>query len=151
VKINFFADDSLLYVATRDVKEAENIMKELGDIFEWLSKNKLKMNPDKTKMMVLTNKTSINKDDIKISIDGGEIERVTSMKYLGIIIDDWLNMHESVQFICKEEAKKINYLACLGRKVNDMNKVTIYNAIIGPHFEFCSSLLLMCTNDDLNK
>jgi hypothetical protein len=70
---------------------------ELGDIFEWLCKNKLKFNAGKTKMMVLTNKTRIIKDDIKIS--GGEIERVTSMKYLGIIIDDRLNMHVNVQFI----------------------------------------------------
>jgi hypothetical protein len=102
-------------------------------------------------MMLLTNKTNINKDDIKISIDRGEIERRTSIKYIDIIIDDRLNMHENVQFICKKVAKKINYLARLGCKVNDMNKVTIYNAIIGPHFEFCSSMLLMCTNDDLNK
>jgi hypothetical protein len=35
VKINFFVDDTLLYVATSDVKEAQNIMnEELGDIFE---------------------------------------------------------------------------------------------------------------------
>jgi hypothetical protein len=60
-------------------------------------------------------------------------------------------MHENVQFICKKVAKKINYLVRLGRKVNDINKVTIKNAIIGTHFEFCSSMLLMCTNDDLNK
>jgi inorganic pyrophosphatase len=61
VKINLFADDTLLYVAMRDVKEAENIMnEELGHIFEWLCKLKLKLNTGKTKMMVLTNKTSIN-------------------------------------------------------------------------------------------
>jgi hypothetical protein len=106
------------------VKEAENIMnEELGNIFEWLCKNKLKLNASKTKMMVLTNKTSIKKDDIKISIDKREFERVTSMKYLGIIIDDRLNMHENVQFFCKKVAKKINYLARSGRKVNYMNKV----------------------------
>jgi hypothetical protein len=66
------------------------------------------------------------------------------MKFLGIIIYDRLNMHENVQFICKKVAVKINYLAPQGqgRKVNDMHKVTIYNAIIGPHFESCSSMFL---------
>jgi hypothetical protein len=49
------------------------------------AKLKLKLNAGKTKMMVLTNKTSINKDDIKTSIDGGEIERVTSMVLLSMI------------------------------------------------------------------
>jgi hypothetical protein len=49
----------------------------MGDIFEWLCKNKLKLNAGKTKIMVLTNKTSTTKDVIKNSIDGGEIERAT--------------------------------------------------------------------------
>jgi hypothetical protein len=66
-------------------------------------------------MMVLTKKTSTKKDDIKISMDGGEIERVTSMKHLGIINDDILNMHENDQFICKKVAKKMHYLACMLR------------------------------------
>jgi hypothetical protein len=53
------------------VKEAENIMnEEMSDIFEWLRKNILKLNANKTKMMVLTNKISTNNDDIKIRTDG---------------------------------------------------------------------------------
>jgi hypothetical protein len=53
------------------VKEAENIMNEkMSDIFEWLCKNILKLNANKTKMIVLTNKIITNKNDIKIRIDG---------------------------------------------------------------------------------
>jgi hypothetical protein len=152
IEINFFADDTLLYVAANNVKEAESIMQEeMARIYEWLCRNKLKLNASKTKMMILTNKKNVNKDEIKIEIENDKIERVSTIKYLGIMIDDRLNMHENVQFLCKKIAKKINYLARLGNKVNDYNKVTIYNAIVAPHFEYCSSMMLLCTNDDLVK
>jgi hypothetical protein len=51
------------------------------------------------KMMILTNKKSVYKDDIKIEIENDKIERVSTIKYLGIMIDDRLNMHENVQFL----------------------------------------------------
>jgi hypothetical protein len=82
------------------------MQEEMARIYEWLCRNKLKLNASKKRMMILTNKKSVNKDDIKIEIENDKIERVSTIKYLGIMVDDRLNMQENVQFLCKKIAMR---------------------------------------------
>jgi len=57
-------------------------------IEQWMSLNKLKMNTEKIKFMILK---KTQKDNVILRCsDGSLIERVDTMKYLGIIIDDKL-------------------------------------------------------------
>lgn len=69
--------------------------------------NKLKLNIDKTKYMIITTrKIEIN---CEIKIGSELIEKVNVMKYLGIQIDSKLNFKDNTDFIIKKVSKKISF------------------------------------------
>lgn len=70
-KIKLFADDALLYVTDESLEQAKEKMNmELNDLYKWLCMNKLKLNIDKTKAMIIGSK----QEDIEIMINSEKIE-----------------------------------------------------------------------------
>jgi hypothetical protein len=69
-KLKLFADDTLLYIAADTLDEAVNRMNDdLVSLFQWLALNKLKLNVQKTKYMVITFKKNVLMDLFKEKID----------------------------------------------------------------------------------
>jgi hypothetical protein len=151
-KVNLFADDTLLYIATDNLQDAVNkINEDLASLSTWLGLNKLKLNIQKTKYMVITFKQNVPVNLFKVNIDGNELELVEDMKYLGVIIDNKLKFGKNVQQIEKKIGKKINFIRRLGNKLNKHSKMTLYNAIIIPHFDYCSSILFLANEGEFNS
>lgn len=149
--INLFADDALLTISTKNLEDAvTKINEDLHTLSLWLAHNKLKLNTSKTKYMTIGKKTTSNTEHI-IHINNEGIERVHSFKYLGIIIDTKLTFHEHVQHIVKQTAKKIGVLYRASKNLTTSAKITIYNTIIRPHFQYCSTILFLCTKSDIHK
>jgi hypothetical protein len=89
-KLNLFAE-TLLYIAADNLDETVNRMNDdLVSLFQWLALNKLKLNVQKTKYMVITFKKNVLVDLFKVKIGDNNLECVKHMKYLGVVIDDEL-------------------------------------------------------------
>jgi hypothetical protein len=73
------------------------------------------------------------------------------MKYLGVIIDNKLKFGKNLQQIEKKVSKKINFIRRLGNKLKEHSKITLYNAIIIPHFDYCSSILFLTNEGEFNS
>lgn len=112
---------------------------------------KLKMNVDKTKYMVINGQKNTDLDDICITMDGSEIQRVNMIKYLGVVIDCHLKMKPHIDYICKELAKKIGFLARISRKLPIQHRIRLYKSIIAPHFEYCPSILFTCGENEFAR
>jgi hypothetical protein len=75
-----FADDTLL-----SVLRTRRLNRDLENLSKWLKFNKLKLNGSKTKFIIMTGRRSnIENGSTSLIIDGEQIVRVTTMKYLGI-------------------------------------------------------------------
>lgn len=149
--INLFADDTLIFCHGKNMEEIiRKIESDLRNIEKWLSKNKLKLNVEKTKCMFI--KGNRNRDDtaIQIHINGELIARTSQMKYLGVLIDDRLNFKENNSYICKKVAKKIGFFARVARNLTTSAKINLYKSIIATHFDYCSSLLFLADCEDKN-
>jgi len=85
-----FADDTLIYVSGESSADLELKLYTVFNIIEhWMNINKLKTNARKTKYMIVRSiQKELRGNTILKYLDGIEIERVETMKYLGIIIDD---------------------------------------------------------------
>lgn len=150
-KLNLFADDTLLTIASKNIEDAtQKLNQDLCSLSKWLEQNKLKLNVSKTKYMFIGKKT-VNRTTPVIHINSEYIEIVNSFKYLGIIIDNKLNFHEHIQHIIKQIAKKIGVLYRASKQLTKHAIQTIYNTIIKPHFQYCSTILFLCTNTDIRK
>lgn len=150
-KINLFADDTLLTFCSNNYKEAiDKINLDLSSLYKWLNQNLLKLNINKTKYMVI-GKTIVNNTNLNVNIDNTTIERVTHFKYLGIIIDDKLKFNDHILYITKNTSRKIGALYRAGNKLTNHAKITMYNTMIRPHFMYCSTILFLCRNSDIDK
>jgi hypothetical protein len=81
-----FADDTLLSVSGTSVQECmEKLNRDLENISKSLKFNKLNLNGSKNKYIIMTGRRSnIENGSTSPIIDGEQIVRVTTMKYLGI-------------------------------------------------------------------
>lgn len=137
-----FADDMILYKKGKHYGEVvQGINEDLKSLNMWLINNKLKLNEDKTKYIVIRGikKNIQSTEDVKIN--SISVERVMQIKYLGIIIDEYLNFKEHVKYICKKINKKVNLLWRVGKCIDGCTRCRIYKTIITPHFEYCGTLL----------
>lgn len=151
-KVNLFADDTLLNISSSNLTDAvQKINQDLESLSLWLRQNKLKLNVQKTKYMLIGRKSVNTIDQPTIQIDNEQIERVNEFKYLGILIDEKLIFDKHINNIVKKTAMRIGILYRASNKLTSGAKLCIYNAMIKPHFQYCSTILFLCNNCDLDK
>lgn len=80
---------------------------------------------------------SSNAESIHIFYDGKEIERCTSIKCLGIIIDENLLWHDQVKSVCKKVFAGLALLKRIGQFVNDNTLKLLYLCIVQSQMDYC--------------
>lgn len=149
-KILLFADDTVLIIKCENIESAlAKVNHDLEKLYEWLNVNKLKLNIEKTKYMIISQKgNKCMNTVVKIGIQ--TIDKVELIKYLGVIIDSGVSMENQIDNVIKKVASKINFLNRIKKKLTFETKKTIYNSIILPHFDFCSTLYINCKKEQVN-
>ena len=153
--VNLFADDTLICIGGKDFREiVGSLNDELQTLYDWLCQNKLKLNTSKTKCMVIGSKTNCRKFvelNLGLNINGDAIDYVSEIKYLGVYLDPQLSFSSHVDYLCKKLGKKIGFFNRIASCLSQWSKMLIYNTIILPHFNYCSSLLISCTKNDIDR
>lgn len=145
--LSLFADDALMFVGGKNVNAIkQNIESDLNSLYEWLNMNKLKLNVGKTKCMVMNCEFNVN-----LKINGEDIQQVREIKYLGVKLDSELNFKGHMDYITKKISKKIGFLRRIRKNITTMCAINIYNTIIKPHFEFCSTILYMGNIESIRR
>ena len=107
-----FADDTNVFLQGKDkMIIAETLNKELLKVVEWLHVNKLSLNVNKTHYVLFTLSDRPVTFHYDIKIEGLCIQRVTSKKFLGIIIDQNLKWIDHIRWIQSKIEKGIGMLA----------------------------------------
>jgi ribonucleases P/MRP protein subunit RPP40 len=158
VLVKIFADDTLLAVSAFSYKEAAKIMnRKLEIVSAWLKIFKVKLNVSKSKFMVIAksrNKITSLQQDIEaqpIKVENEVLCRVEVYKYLGVMIDCCLKFDEHVSYIIKKIGKKAMYLGRIKNKLSMSSKKLIYNCIIAPHFDYCSTVMWKISEENMQK
>jgi hypothetical protein len=86
----------------------------------------------------------------KVRLDGVELQFSEIVKYLGIMLDFLLNFNEHIKYTSKKIAKKVGYLARVGRCLTKWTKKLVYQTIIAPHYEYCASIFLDANEKDID-
>lgn len=151
--IKMFADDTLIYVTGESSAEVERKLNIAFNVIEeWMNVNKLKLNAEKTKyMLVRSIRKELRGNTIVRCLNGNEIERVEIMKYLGVMIDDRLRFSGHCDYMLKKIGKKISFLNRIGNFISAYTRCTIYKTIIAPHFEYCATLLIDMGDTQLSR
>ena len=100
-----YADDTELSKScspvdfSRTLSEIENCV---SDVLSWMNCNKLKLNTDKTEIMLVGARSRLLSTDCQTAcFNGTDIAFQACVKYLGVKIDQSLTMHEQVSSVCR--------------------------------------------------
>jgi hypothetical protein len=131
-----FADDLILVIRGETVSEAENFSNlEMSKITAWSNKNKVGFNEEKSKVMLISRKKRNEVKDINIYLNNKLLEQVTTLKYLGIIIDDKFKFSQHISYAAEKCIKLIHSLSKSAKVTwglkHDALK-TIYKGVILP-------------------
>ena len=102
--VDMYADDTLIYVCHKDVNVIEKKLNEdLQNLSNWLVNNHMKVNVNKTKVMLLGTPAKTSKDShVQVYMDNMEVENVTCYKYLCVHIDVNLKWKEQINNIIRK-------------------------------------------------
>ncbi len=111
----------------------------------------LKIN--KTKYIIFGSKNQLTtKPDLNLTVGGGErIERVTSIKYLGGILDDHVTFDEHVDYIIFKSSKKLGILRRSKEYLNNSTRKLLYQSLVLPHLDYCDTVYMCTTEKNLQK
>ena len=137
-KFLMYADDTTIYFNIEDFNtnnlEAE-INKELEQVNTWLKVNKLSLNVGKTKMMIFHRKRK-HIPELKVLIDGCNIECVNSFNFLGIMLDQGLSWNNHVDLVKKKVSKVIGILYRLKNIFPSEVLKTLYSSLIASYLNY---------------
>lgn len=137
VNILQFADDLVLYCSHRDLQVAIDYMNRALNQLQTYYNDKLhlKINATKSSLMIFGD----DDPNCDIVYCGEAISRVSSKKFLGVIIDQKLSFEEHVRYVSKNALKGINIIRCLaGVSWGADPKILsiLYKAIVRSHFDY---------------
>ena len=98
---------------------------------------KLSLNVAKTEFMLIGLKRMKTDSSLNILIENKQIKQVNECKSLGILIDQHLSWNNNTNNICKKVTAGISALRRVKPFVNKETLISIYTAIIRPHFDYC--------------
>jgi hypothetical protein len=145
--ISLFADDTMLYKSGKDVYTIINqINDDLRNIHSYLCNNSLSININKSKYIIFQSRYSHTEfNNIQIEINNLLLERVTEMKYLGVIFDEKLTFlnNSMYSYILNKMSQRVYFLNRIGSNLNTYTRRLLYIALFSPYSNYCSSILFM--------
>ena len=86
----------------------------------------------------MRNKKNINFDNIQITIQGCNIERVSKVKFLGVWLDEQLNWKSHIAYVSSKVSKVIGILKKVQKCLDKWILRNLYYALVYPYFTYCN-------------
>ena len=140
-------DDSQYYVAfnpkqtdvNRVIQQVENCVKEVR---HWMLENRLKLNDDKTELIVFTPKRFQHlSETLKVTVGDIVINTSSIVRDLGVLLDDRVSMESHVLNLRKQAYFQIRTVAQIRPYINTETAKTLMRSLVLSRLDYCNSLL----------
>ena len=98
-----FADDTTVFASDSDIN---NVHRELVGVDNWLKANRLSLNISKTSYMIISNQ----KNAIEIRILDSILTKVSTIKFLGVTLDENLTFNDHVKNVTIKISKSVGVM-----------------------------------------
>ena len=136
-KVHHFADDTNFLYTNNSIKKLNRLLnKDLKSLNNWLNSHKISSNIDKTEMILFKPTKKPLDCQLKLKLYGKILYQTSSVKYLGIKIDQYLNWQDHISNISIKLNKSNAMLYRVGQFVNERTLISIYHAIFDSHLNY---------------
>ena len=142
---HLYADDTQLYghcSPSNSFELASRVIRAIDSIHEWMSSNRLSLNTGKTQFIWLGTKHSLAKRDTDwLTSLLPSLTELTSMRNLGFIIDQELNMKDHITKLCQSCYYQLHQIRTVRHSLTSSAIQTLVHAFICTRVDFSNSLL----------
>ena len=137
VDVNLYADDTELHYCHSNLRQLECTLQcAVTQLFTWLVANKLKLSvPKSSSMLIGTRQRTIGKT-LNLSLNNDPLKQVSTVRYLGVNIDQHLTWHNHVEYVLRRVRSKLYSLNRLKPLTPTVMKL-LYQAHVLPIVDYC--------------
>lgn len=143
-----YADDTSLMAHGKNIRATIEKLQELSDLLiVWFKKWRLRPNPRKSQFIIFFHTPSPTSPTI--NIHNHTLYPETSVKYLGIKMDNKINFNHHTKSVKKNTISRARHFSSLSKKETGINlrtKIQIYKMICRPVIEYGNVLFLNLKN-----
>ena len=148
ISVYNYADDTTITCSDVNYDTAHTKLLAASDIMiSWFENNNLQANPNKFQLIVFEEAS----EERSLAIHGADLQSSSSVKLLGVQIDQSLVFTEHISHLCIKAGRKINVLSRLCHSLTTDAKLLLMQTFILSHFNFCSVIWHYCSMGNLRK
>ena len=147
LQYHFYADDTQLYVTFKtDSQEDMSLAKSrveccVKEIHSWMINNKLKLNDDKTELLVISSKYRSRPDLNFIQVGDESIKHQSTVRNLGVVFDQIMSFNEHISKVCKSSHFHLRNIGKIRKYLDESSTETLIHAFVTSKLDYCNALL----------
>ena len=128
-----FANDNSIYTGSKDLTEILEVLQYECEIaINWF--NNMIVNPDEFQLTIISSKKDLSR--AALNINSVELTMESSVKLLGIEIDNKPNFAKHISNICKKASNQLNAICRLQTFIGHKEKEAIINTLLHSNFNY---------------
>ena len=137
-ELNLYADDMEMHCSNANLADAEHdLQRDIQFVKLWLCVNLLTLDIKKSNVMLIGSRQKLRNHDLCVTVDGKQLSRVSSVKYLGLHIDENLSWHQHTASVIQRVYSRVH---CLNRlrplPAGLLGK--LYRVFVLPILDYCN-------------
>lgn len=146
--ISGYADDHAIYSSFKPQTLSEHRTIEdqedcLQSVKCWMSKNRLKMNDEKTEFIMIGHHSQLRKcETTKITVGTTAISASDCIKYLGVFVDQELSFKQHIINKSKTAALNLRNIRQLRKHLSDSSCKTLVQALVISHLDYSNAIFV---------
>lgn len=131
-----FADDLKIFRSIRNHNDCYLLQQDIVSVSNWCLSNNLDLNIKKCHSFSFYRGNLFL--DFSYSINSVILDRVNTIKDLGLVLDNKLNFLSHIDYIASKAYSMLGFLKRNSTEFNDpFTLVSLYNCLVRPHLEYC--------------
>ena len=150
-----FADDTAQWAFSLNIRNAANLLQQdLLKLAMWCAKWRIKLNPEKTKVIIFSRSMLARKAELNLKLYGETLKIYPQVKFLGIIFDSKLTFQphfEDILDCCNNRYYHLRLLANKKWGPSPATLIQIYKKCVRPIFEYGSLSTITVSDHIVSK
>ena len=156
IQYHFYADDTQLYLSLSPEEDPSSALEQIeqcvSSIKGWMKNNKLKLNDDKTELLVFGTPQQLKKISFSSVVVGSTVvSKSSKARNLGVIFDENLNFNSQVNIMCKKSYFHLRNLSAIRKYLDQQSAKKAVQAFVTSTLDYGNSLLYGLPKNQLEK